>query len=130
IGVGSIGERHLRFFRANGRTEVSLVEVRPELRDEVARRYQVPAHESIEQALAWQPTVAVVATPAPLHIPHARQLVDAGVHTLIEKPLSTSFDGLDELQRLSEQRQTRVGVAYVYRSFPLLHSVRNVLEER
>jgi predicted dehydrogenase len=129
LGVGSIGERHLRCFQATGRAEVALVEVRPDLRDEIAGRYGVPAFDSLESALAWQPTTAVVATPAPLHVPQARQLVEAGIHVLIEKPLSTTFDGMDELMERVSRQQVTVGVAYVYRSFPLIQTVRNVLQE-
>ena len=41
VGVGSIGERHLRCFAATGRAEVSLCEVNEPLRRAVAERYQV-----------------------------------------------------------------------------------------
>ena len=129
IGVGSIGERHLRCFQATGRAEVALVEVQPELRTQIAERYRVRAFESIEQALQTEPNVAVVATPAPLHIPHARELLAAGVHTLIEKPLSTRLEGVEDLEQLEKERDLKVGVAYVYRSFPLLQAVRQVLQE-
>jgi predicted dehydrogenase len=130
IGVGSIGERHLRCFQSTGRAEVMFVEVQPELRQTISGRYQVPAFERIEQALEQKPTVAVVATPASLHIPHATTLVESGLHTLIEKPLSTTFDGVEQLDQLRRRQGLTVGVAYVYRSFPLLHSVREILEER
>jgi predicted dehydrogenase len=129
LGVGSIGERHLRCFQATGRGEVAFVEVRPDLRDEIARRYGVPGFDSLESSSGWRPTSAVVATPAPLHVPQARQLVDSGIHVLIEKPLSTSFEGLGELAKRVEQQRVTVGVAYVYRSFPLVQTVRAVLQE-
>ena len=35
VGVGSIGERHLRCFQATGRAEVSFVEINDELRQRV-----------------------------------------------------------------------------------------------
>ena len=38
VGVGSIGERHLRCFRATGRAEVSFVEINDELRRSVVER--------------------------------------------------------------------------------------------
>jgi predicted dehydrogenase len=127
IGVGSIGERHVRCFQATGRTEISIVETRTALADEVAQRYGVPAHCNLEAALAQRPTAAVVATPAPLHVPQATALVEAGVHVLIEKPLSISLDGVSRLQALTTNGQVTVGVAYVYRAFPVLAAVREAL---
>ena len=99
IGVGSIGERHLRCFRNTGRAELALCEVNEALRADVARRYGVGrAFGRFEDALAEPHDVAVIATPAPLHVPQATRLAEAGVHLLIEKPLSTSLDGVDRLR--------------------------------
>src|SRR5438270_7419352 len=93
VGVGSIGERHVRCFRATGRADLSLVEVNADVRSDVAGRYGVArAYASLDEALREPPDVAVVATPAPLHVPQAVALADAGVHVLIEKPLGTNLE--------------------------------------
>ena len=127
IGVGSIGERHVRCFLATGRAAVSMVETRATLADEVSQRYGVPAYPDLEQALAQDPTVAVIATPAPLHVPMATRLVEAGLHVLIEKPLSISLEGVARLKDLIAAQRVTVAVAYVYRAFPMLVSMRNAL---
>jgi predicted dehydrogenase len=128
VGVGSIGERHLRCFLATKRAEVALVEINPDLRRQVAERYDVDAaFADLSSALASPPDVAVVATPAPLHVPQAIELVEAGVHVLIEKPLSTSTEGVDRLRQAAEGRGATVGVAYVYRSHPLIRSAREAV---
>lgn len=132
VGVGSIGERHLRCFRATGRVEASFVEINPALRDTIAQRYEgARAFASLEEALAAHSTSpfdsAVICTPAPFHIPQARQLVEAGAHVLIEKPLSTSFDGIDALRDAIERKQRVAAVAYVLRCHPVLASMRAAL---
>ena len=53
--------------------------------------------------------LAVVATPAPLHVAQATTLVSAGWHVLIEKPLSTSIDGCARLAELCARAQCRGG---------------------
>jgi predicted dehydrogenase len=125
IGAGSIGERHLRCFRATDRAEVSFVEIYPALRAEVAARYDgAAAYADLDAALAaGPPQVAVVATPAPSHIPIAMRLVAAGADVLIEKPLSISDDGIAELRALVRERGAIAGVAYVYRSHPVLKAM-------
>jgi predicted dehydrogenase len=128
VGAGSIGERHLRCFRATGRAVVGFVEVKPELRQDVASRYHgAAAYESLEQALADGYTAAVVATPAPMHVSQATQLADAGLHLLIEKPLSLSLDGIDAMLGAVRARQLTAAVAYVYRAHPILSEMREAV---
>ena len=129
VGVGSIGERHLRCFLATGRAEAVFVEVNAALRQTIAERYGVRGFASLDEAWATQPTVAVVAVPAHLHIPIATQLAEHGLHLLIEKPLSTTMDGIDRLQQIVRDRGLIAGVAYVYRSHPLLTAMRTALQD-
>jgi len=79
VGVGSIGERHLRCFGATGRAELSLCEVNPALRQTVAQRYGTKrAFSRLEEALAERPEAVVICTPAHLHVPLAIAAARAG----------------------------------------------------
>ncbi|MCX7423111.1 MAG: Gfo/Idh/MocA family oxidoreductase [Planctomycetia bacterium] len=134
VGVGSIGERHLRCFQSTGRADVSFVEVNPSLRATIAERYGVRGYEDLEAALVDRGGAApsnslsaVVATPANRHLEIASRLAEAGRHLLIEKPLSTGIDGLDRLERAVCERGVVVSVAYVYRCFPVLAAMRDAL---
>jgi len=127
IGTGSIGERHARCFQATGRARVAVVEPRDEVRHRVAREYGIPAHASLDEALAHRFDIAVICTPAPLHIPQATRLVTAGLHVLLEKPVSITEEGLSDLERLLAERGTLLSVAYVYRAFPELRRMRERL---
>ena len=137
VGVGSIGERHVRCFQATGRAEVSIVEINDALRTTISERYGVRGFASLEAAMAdhaaalHQPTrrvtAAVIATPANRHLEIATQLAEAGIHLLIEKPLSTSIDGADRLTRIVSQRGLVVGVAYVMRCYPALAAMRDAV---
>jgi predicted dehydrogenase len=124
IGTGSIGERHLRCLLATGRATVAFVEPRADVRERVARDYGVAGYESLDEALARRFDAAVVCSPAPWHVPQARQLVEAGLHVLIEKPLSTSEAGLGELADLVARKRAVCGVAYVMRAYPELREMQ------
>jgi predicted dehydrogenase len=128
VGLGSIGERHLRCFAATGRARLSLCEVNPDLRRAVAERYGVTdTFADLETALSSSPEVVVICTPAHLHVSMARAAVRVGAHVLIEKPLSTSLDGVGELLEEVERRRIVAAVAYVYRAHPALAALRDVL---
>ena len=125
IGVGSIGERHLRCFQNTGRCDLTFCEVNEELRESIAERYQIEhCFADLAAAVADGPAAAVICTPADLHIPLARELATAGIHLLIEKPLSTNTEGIDALCALVELNSLTAGVAFVTRCHPLVQRLR------
>ena len=128
VGAGSIGERHVRCFLATARARVSFVEVNPELRATIAGRYAgTTAYESLDAAVEQRVDAAVIATPAPLHIPQAMQLAGRGIHVLIEKPLSVGLAGVDALRAVVARKGVTAAVAYVLRAQPALAEMRDAI---
>jgi len=128
VGVGSIGERHLRCFQATGRVDLSICEIDNVLRQRIAGRYSVErVYPDLETALAHSHDAAVIATPAHLHIPMAIRLAEAGMHLLIEKPLSTGLDRVDVLDRTLARHGLHASVAYVLRHHPALESMHDAI---
>lgn len=128
VGVGSIGERHLRSFQKTGRAKLSFCEINPELRKRISEEYGVEAaYDNLDDALADSPDVAVIATPAHLHIPMATQAAEAGIHILIEKPLSTSTEGIDTLIETVRKKGVVSAVAYVLHVFPVFAEARKAI---
>jgi predicted dehydrogenase len=128
VGVGSIGERHLRCFQSTARAELSLCETNPALCQAVAERYQIEqVYADLDSALAASPDAAVIATPSQLHIPMARQAIRAGCNLLIEKPLSTSLEGVEELRTLVAEKNAKVAIGYTWRNHPAAQAMRDVL---
>ena len=130
VGLGSIGERHLRCFQATGRVAASVCEIDPELRGRIAQQYAVDrVYTDLETALGdGDVDAAVIATPAHLHVPLATLLANHGVNLLIEKPLSTSLEGVAQLEKLIRRRSLVVAMGYVLRCHPSLTAMRSALE--
>lgn len=125
VGVGSIGERHLRCFQTTNQAELGICELNDALRVEITDRYKVSeSFSAVEQAGASQWDAAVIATPAHTHIPIAMQLAEHGTHLLIEKPLSVDLQGIEQLQSLVRERNLLCAVAYVYRAHPGITAMR------
>ncbi len=128
LGVGSIGERHVRCFQNTGRAHVSICELNDSLRENVGDRYEIEhRYANLDAALADSHDAAVVAVPAHLHLLLAQQAAEANLHLLIEKPLSTSLDGIDALEQTVAQRQLVAAVAYVYRAHPALAAMKQAV---
>jgi predicted dehydrogenase len=96
----------------------------------VADRYGVNrSYGDLAAALEHRYDAAVIATPAPLHVPVATQLAEAGTHLLIEKPLSTSLDGVARLEQTVAARGIVAAVAYGYRAHLALQAMRQAIRE-
>ncbi len=129
VGVGSIGERHVRCFQNTGRVDISICEVNDSLRAKVAERYGVQNHfRDLEAALALPHDAAVVAAPASYHIPIALQAAEAGLSLLIEKPLAVTTEGIAKLQRTVAEKKLVAVVAYVYRAHPALAEMKRAID--
>lgn len=129
VGVGSIGQRHLRCFQTTGRAALSLCETNADLRRQVADQYGIDrAFADLDAAMVDPPNAAVIATPSPLHIPMATKLAAAGVHLLIEKPLSTNLEGIDALRALIQEKHLLATLAYVWRANPILSAMKAAIE--
>jgi predicted dehydrogenase len=130
VGVGSIGERHVRCFAKSGRARVSICEPNEHLREQVGQRYGIDDRfADLDSALLNPHDAAVIAVPADLHIPLALKAVGAGWHVLIEKPLSVTGAGIDEFQSLVRRKQVIAAVGYVYRAHPALDAMRAAIRE-
>jgi predicted dehydrogenase len=128
IGCGSIGERQLRCFQATGRARLTACESQPALLETVTRTYGVAGHRDWERALGDHAFDAVViATPAHLHVPMAIRALARGCHVLIEKPLSQSLAGVDDLLQARDRAGRHAAVAYVLHTHPLLAPARDFL---
>ena len=129
VGVGSIGERHVRCFQNTGRAEVGICDPDARRAERVATQYNLTAtHDSLPEALTHTYDLAIVCTPANLHVPQAAQLLAAGTHVLIEKPLSTTEDGIAGLIESAQRKGLVAGVAYVHRSQPVLADMKAALD--
>jgi predicted dehydrogenase len=128
VGLGSIGQRHLRLAR----------EILPTADIRVLRHQPAsPVPETangcfsrIEEAIAFAPQIAVIASPATFHIATAQALAEVGVHLLVEKPLSASLDGVMQLLGTCRQQGTILLTGYNLRFLPSLRKFHDLLGER
>jgi predicted dehydrogenase len=78
---------------------------------------------------ALDPDLVVVMTPSGDHHRHARQVLEAGHHVLVEKPVTMRPDEADDLIALAAERGLHCGVAMQNRLNPAVMAVRAVREE-
>lgn len=124
VGSGSIGKRHLANLRRLA-PQSRIVMLRRRNNSELAGADLVVT--GMEQALAERPFAAIVANPAPMHVPVAQQLAGQGCHLLVEKPISDSLAGVDALLRTCAERRVVLMVGYNLRFLPSLQKLSALL---
>lgn len=95
IGAGSIGNRYARLL--GSKCDVAVLDHDQALAESVADATGAVALSSFQDLLGWQPDAVVVATPASSHCELARRLAGQVRLLLIEKPLSSTIENLDDL---------------------------------
>lgn len=128
VALGSIGKRHLRL----ARELLPAADIRV-LRHQVDNAVPNGASgclPTIEAAIAFAPQIAVISSPATHHIKTAQALAKAGVHLLIEKPLSASLDGVAQLLETCHRQGTALLTGYNLRFLPSLQRFRDLLGEQ
>jgi len=128
VGLGSIGLRHLRLLR-EALPNAEIWVLRHSECDESVE-YADKCTTNIKEARAFQPEIAIIASPAPFHLETAAQLAEDGTHLLIEKPLSVSTAGVEAFLTECEKKNVLVQVGYNLRFLESLQQFKQELSDR
>lgn len=127
-GFGSIGRRHLRNLRALGINDITVYRTgRSTLPDDELTG--VVVEYDLDNALAKQPTAVFVANPTALHLQTALAAARAGSHIFMEKPVSHTMDGIDELRQLVDEKERVFFTGFQFRFHPGLIRVKQLLDQ-
>ncbi|MEX2400656.1 MAG: Gfo/Idh/MocA family oxidoreductase [Rhodothermales bacterium] len=126
-GFGSVGRSHFRNLRSLGVQEfVFFRSHRGALEDIETAGW--PSTTDLDEALAMKPTVAVVSNPTALHVAVALKVAKSGCDLFVEKPLSHTREGSQELLDVVDDRELVAMVGYQFRFHPLLRSLKEQVD--
>jgi predicted dehydrogenase len=125
-GLGSIGRRHLRNLQALGERDILLYRThQATLPDDELKGF--PVETDLRRALQLGPQAVIIANPTALHLSVAVPAAEAGCHLLIDKPVTHSLEGLDELKAALKHGRSRVLVGFQFRFHPGLQRIKELL---
>ena len=127
VGCGSIGRRHAGNLKQIGADEILLFDPDRGRAQSLAERCEATLFGSLEDAYAEKPDAVVICAPTSLHLSLAQQAVANGCHVFVEKPLSHSLDGIENLLSDFQSRHLVLQVGYNLRFDPLVEQIRDVL---
>ncbi|HEY4904391.1 MAG TPA: Gfo/Idh/MocA family oxidoreductase [Candidatus Sulfotelmatobacter sp.] len=134
VGVGVFGRNHARVYKELEQQGepvwlVGIVDRDLNRADEVAREFGCRGFGSVAQMLTTHSEVraASVAVPTTHHLPVARDLMEAGIDVLIEKPVAASLAEVDELISLSAAHQRIAQAGHLERFNPAVRATLPLL---
>jgi predicted dehydrogenase len=143
VGLGGIGQRHVRNLRAILGHSVDLLAYRtrrlthvitPALEADASRNvdseYDIRVFNNLSQALSEKPVAAFICNPTSHHLAVAQSCAEHNCHLFIEKPVSHSLAGLQTLLNTVKTRKLVTLIGYQFRFHPCLRAVRELLAAR
>jgi predicted dehydrogenase len=129
VGAGHMGQYHILALAELWDVElVGICDADAGRAQEIAAQYGTRA-VATHQELAGLVDVATVAVPTERHFEVARDLLEAGVHVLVEKPMAPTLEEAKELFRLARQRARVLHVGHVERFNGAVQELRKIVEQ-
>jgi predicted dehydrogenase len=127
IGVGYLGNFHAQKYAAIPDVElVGVVDSDPERASRVAGSLGAAAYGDHRDLIGKVDAVSVV-VPTQFHHAVARDFLSAGVHVLIEKPITVTIAEADELIAIADEKKLVFQVGHLERFNPALVALGDVL---
>jgi predicted dehydrogenase len=119
IGLGQMGKNHLRVL--NDLRGVKVVGVVDPLEKNLD--FQM----SIENLVSLKPDYCVVSVPIVFHLEVTMRLIEAGIHFLIEKPMSQNSESANQIISESERHGVLGAVGYIERNNSAMLKAKELL---
>jgi predicted dehydrogenase len=126
IGAGHLGKEHSRIY--SEMPEVSLVGVVDTNKDAgeaVAQRCKTKYYSSFKEILG-KVDVASVVVPTKSHYGITKELLNNGIHVLVEKPMTGTVSEAEDLIKLGRQNSVILQPGYIERFNPALEAIKKL----
>ncbi len=143
IGLGGIGQRHLRnirqlygdtveiiAFRRRKLNHVLTDKLKIDSDKDLQEVYKFEEVNSLQAAIALKPNVCFICTPSSMHTDEALEMANSGCHLFIEKPIASSLKNLDKLLETIKQNNLITHVGYQLRFHPCYQKLKDFIDQK
>lgn len=130
IGVGAMGRHHARVYSELDETElIAVADVDAGRAEAMARRYRVRTYTDYREMLARERLDLVsLVVPTHLHREVALDVIETGVHLLVEKPIASTVEDGRAIIEAAARRGVKLTVGHVERFNPAVIELKRRLE--
>jgi UDP-N-acetylglucosamine 3-dehydrogenase len=130
IGTGQMGANHARVAsRTSGIELAAVVDVDAEKRHALATAFHTLEFATVSELLqGTKLDAAVVATPTKFHHAVVEELLAAGVHVLVEKPIALTVEEGEDLEQKAKSAKLVLQVGHVERFNPAVRELLRIVD--
>ncbi len=130
VGFGNIGRRHVKHILDNPSTElVGVCDTNPAVKDKMPTG--IPFFDTIEELLQKvKADVICICTPNYLHEKHTIAGLNAGLHTVVEKPMAMSVAECDNMIAAANKAGKTIFAVKQNRYNPPVQAVKALLDKK
>jgi UDP-N-acetyl-2-amino-2-deoxyglucuronate dehydrogenase len=130
VGCGRIAQRHAEHIYSRGEL-IAVCDNVKEKADQMANQYRAKAYYDIDELLANEKGIEVIAICSPngLHADHSIKVLNAGVHSLCEKPMAISVYDCGRMIQAAEKANKRLFAIKQNRYNPPVAAVKKIIDE-
>ncbi len=129
VGVGSLGINHARIYSELGECRLAaLYDTDTARAAEVAAKYRTEACATLDELIERVDAASIV-VPTHLHFDVASQMIRAGKHLLVEKPITSTTSEAEELVRLAEEHGVVLQVGHIERFNPVMEYLESAARD-
>ena len=130
IGLGNIANRHRKNLKQLfPNSKLVAMSASGRIPQEAVSDCDVVVDE-VNELIAHEVELAIVASPAPFHAKHALPLIEANIPVLIEKPLSVSVADSELVQHAADKHGTPVVMGYCLRYLSSAIAFKKLFEQK
>src|SRR5688572_15055005 len=129
IGVGMIGSNHARVYsELRHCTLVAVSDTNETLAREISKRLGVPFETDFRCLIdTYQPDLVSVAVPTANHYEVVMELLERGVHVLVEKPIAATLEQGRAMRDLAREKKLHLAVGHIERFNPAIIELKKRL---
>lgn len=130
IGAGNMGKNHLRnYFLLPEAELVGLADINPATKS-LADEYKTKFFTDYKQMLdELKPEAVSIVVPTPFHAEVATEVMNRGIHCLLEKPIASTVKEADELIKLAQKKDVIFTVGHIEHYNPLIRKLKLMVDD-
>ena len=125
VGYGSIGKRHIQ--NLSNYSDIEIIVCTKRKQDIFLKKNKCKVIKSLKKSISENPDFAIISNVTSLHIETAIELANAGIHFLIEKPLSHNQNGVKKLLNVIKTKKLITLIGCHLRFHPCIIKIKEII---
>lgn len=127
IGVGTMGEQHVRNFTKLPLDLIGVYDINPERARDIGIKYNVLVFQELDELLEVVDAVSI-AVPTTLHYDYTIKALESGLHVLVEKPIASTIIEANRMIEQAKEKDRVLMVGHLERLNPVVQAIKNFVK--